>query len=166
MKYRWFNFKAEIWKLWPKGFLEHRPIFAGNSRSTGISQLRAGKTLSKRPRSHFLSTGHLLPYMWVSFQPLDPSRYLSSFLSWRQKSKNIQFFTNFQCQLQKKSLAYCFGLNFNTTDLPNRYTPKYSGVPEKLTWFQQFGLKIFPKEGDADFLPQKNAFFWVFFFTK
>ena len=64
---------------------------------------------------------------------------------------------------KKKSLAYCFGLNFNTTDLPNRYTPKYSGVPEKLTWFQQFGLKIFPKEGDADFLPQKNAFFWVFF---
>ena len=39
------------------------PNFSGNSRSTGISQFRAGKTRSKRPRSHFLSTGHLLPYM-------------------------------------------------------------------------------------------------------
>ena len=69
-------------KLWPANFLEHLPIFAGNSRSTGISQLRAGKTRSKRPRSHCLSTGHLLPYMWASFHPLDPSRYLSSFSSW------------------------------------------------------------------------------------
>ena len=31
-------------KLRPGGFLEHRPIFAGNSRSTDISQLRVGKT--------------------------------------------------------------------------------------------------------------------------
>ena len=46
-------------KLWPNNFSEHRPIFAGNSRSTGISQLRAGKTRSKRPRSHCLSTLHI-----------------------------------------------------------------------------------------------------------
>ena len=69
-------------KLWPPSFLQHLPIFAGNSRFTGISQLRAGKTRSKRPRSHCLSTGHLLPYMWASFHPLDPSWYLSSFSSW------------------------------------------------------------------------------------
>ena len=50
-------------KLWPANFLEHLPIFAGNSRFTGISQLRAGKTRSKQPRSHCLSTVHLLPYM-------------------------------------------------------------------------------------------------------
>ena len=29
-------------KLWPNNFGKHRPIFAGNSRSTGIYQLRAG----------------------------------------------------------------------------------------------------------------------------
>ena len=75
----------------------HCSSFAGNSRSTGISQLQAGKTLSKRPCSHFLSTGHLLPYMWASFYPLDPSRYLSSFSSWRPKSKKIPFFTNLRC---------------------------------------------------------------------
>ena len=56
-------------KLSPPNFLEHPPIFAGNSRSTGISQLRAGKTRSKRPRSHCLSTRPLLPYMWASFYP-------------------------------------------------------------------------------------------------
>ena len=76
-------------------FLEHRPIFAGNLRSTGISQLQRGKTRSKRPRSHCLSTVHLLPYMWASFYPLDPSRYLSSFSSWRPKSKKFPFFTNY-----------------------------------------------------------------------
>ena len=27
----------------------------------------------------------------------------------------------------------------------NRYTPNFSGVPQKLTWCQQFGLQIFPK---------------------
>ena len=50
-------------KLYLGKFFQHLPIFAGNSRFTGISQLRAGKTRSKRPRSHCLSTGHLLPYM-------------------------------------------------------------------------------------------------------
>ena len=27
----------------------------------------------------------------------------------------------------------------------NRYTPNFSGVTQKLTWCQQFGLQIFPK---------------------
>merc|ERR1712004_860455 len=85
-------------KLRPGGFLLHRPIFAGNSRFTGISQLRAGKTRSKRPHTHCLSTVHLLPYMWASFYPLDPSRYLSSILSWRPKTKNFPFFTKFHCR--------------------------------------------------------------------
>ena len=133
----------------------------------GISQLRAAKTLSKRARSHFSPKRRLFPFVFRAFHllwPITISLFVFELLSRvrRRKSKNIQFFTNFQCQLQKKSLAYCFGLNFNTTDLPNRYTPKYSGVPEKLTWFQQFGLKIFPKEGDADFLPQKNGVFRYF----
>ena len=30
----------------------------------------------------------------------------------------------------------------------NRYTPNFSGVSQKLTWCQQFGLQIFPKWGD------------------
>ena len=57
---------------------------------------------AKRPRSHCLSTMHLLPYMWASFYPLDPSRYLFSFSSWRPKTKKFPFFTNFHGHLQKK----------------------------------------------------------------
>ena len=30
----------------------------------------------------------------------------------------------------------------------NRYTPNFSGVPQKLTWCQQFGLQIFQRLGD------------------
>ena len=39
-------------------------------------------------------TVHLLPYMWASFHPLDPSRYLSSFSSWRPKTKKFPFSWN------------------------------------------------------------------------
>ena len=92
-------------KLRLGGFLLHLPIFDGNSRFTGISQLRAGKTRSKRPRSHCLSTVHLLPYMWASFYPLDPSRYLSSFPSWRPKTKKFPFFTNLHVALVKKFIG-------------------------------------------------------------
>ena len=102
-----------------------RRIFAGNSRFSGISQLRAGKTRSKQPRSHCLSTVHLLPYMWASFYPLDSSRYLSSFPSWRPKTKKFPFFTNFHFTLVKKASACC-GLNFDATDLPNSsFEPLY-----------------------------------------
>ena len=45
----------------------------------------------------------------------------------------------------------------------NGYTPNFSGVPQKLTWCQQFGLQIFPNRGDAHILPQKNAVFRCFF---
>ena len=41
----------------------------------------------------------------------------------------------------------------------NRYTPNFSGVPQKLAWCQQFGLQIFPKLGDAHNCPQKNRCF-------
>ena len=154
-------------KLWPANFLEHLPIFAGNSRSTGISQLRAGKTRSKRPRSHWLSTVHLLPYMWASFYPLDPSRYLSSFSSWRPKSKKFPFFHEFPFRFGKKirwaaADSILTPLTFPIASL-NRYNPKFSGIPQKLTWCQQFGLQIFPKWGDAHILPQKNAVFRCFF---
>ena len=44
----------------------------------------------------------------------------------------------------------------------NRYTPNFSGVPQKLTWCQQFGLQILPKWGDAHICPQKNAVFRCF----
>ena len=56
----------------------------------------------KHPDFHCLSTVNLLPYMWASFYPLDPSRYLSSFSSWRPKTKKFPFFTNLRDALVKK----------------------------------------------------------------
>ena len=41
----------------------------------------------------------------------------------------------------------------------NRYTPNFSGVTQKLTWCQQFGLQILPKWGDADIFLLKMAVF-------
>ena len=45
----------------------------------------------------------------------------------------------------------------------NRYTPNFSGVTQKLTWCQQFGLQIFPKWGDADIFRLEMAVFRCFF---
>ena len=45
----------------------------------------------------------------------------------------------------------------------NRYTPNFSGLPQNLTWCQQFGLQIFPKWGDADIFRLEMAVFRCFF---
>ena len=108
-------------KLWPLSFFQHLPIFAGNSRSTVISQLRAGKTRSKRPRSHWLSTVHLLPYMWASFYPLDPSQYLSSFSSWRPKSKKTK--PSKQCKSLIWILIFAFEFICILSIVFTQYTP-------------------------------------------
>ena len=54
-------------KLWPGGFFQHRPNFAGSLRSTSISQLWSVKTRSKRPRIQFLPKRQciaiILPFM-------------------------------------------------------------------------------------------------------
>ena len=44
----------------------------------------------------------------------------------------------------------------------NRYTPNFSGVTQKLTLGQQFGLHIFPKWGDADIFRLEMAVLGVF----
>ena len=52
--------------------MAYNVIFGGNLRSTGISQLRAGKTLSKKGRNLFLSQRRLFPYLYRPFQLLWP----------------------------------------------------------------------------------------------
>ena len=47
----------------------------------------------------------------------------------------------------------------------NRYTPDFSGVPQKLTWCQQFCHQVLPKWGDADLCPLKGAVFRCFFYS-
>ena len=67
----------------------------------------------------------------------------------RGQSKQIPFFTNYHFALVKKvrrpaSDSILMPPTFPIASL-NRYTPNFSGVPQKLTWCQQFGLQIFPK---------------------
>ena len=123
----------------------HCPNFAGSSRSTGISQLRAGKTLSKRARSHFSSTRRLFPYVYRPshlFRPITISLFVFKLE-----------FHEFPFQFGKRFCRPAAASILMPRTLPiaslNHYTPKFSGVAQKLTWCQQFGLQIF----------QKNAFF-------
>ena len=132
-------------RLRPANFLQHLPIFAGNSRFTGISQLRAGKTRSKRPRSHCLSTGHFLPICEHHWTHPDIS------LPFRAGGRRLKIsvFHEFACRFGKKIRRPAADSILMPPTFPiarlNHYTPNFSGLPQKLTWCQQFGLQIFPK---------------------
>ena len=153
-------------KLLPNNFSLHCLIFAGNSRSTGISQLGAGKTGSKRARSHFLPKMRLFPYVYQPFHLLWP--ITSSLFVFRLGRGLREFFSIFHevaCPhvffCRPAAVSILMPLTFSIASL-NRYAPNFSGVPHKLTWCQQFGLHIFPKWGDAHIRPQKNAVLGVF----
>ena len=92
-------------KLRPANFLLHLPIFAGNSHFTGISQLRAGKTRAKRPRSHCLSTMHLLPYIGHHLTHWTHPDISLRFRAGGRRVKNFRFFTNFHFALVKKFVS-------------------------------------------------------------
>ena len=65
-----------------------------------------------------------------------------------RRVKKNQFFTNlyvrkrFFCRPSADPIL--MPLTFPIASL-NHYTPNFSGVTQKLTWCQQFGLQIFPK---------------------
>ena len=67
MKYRWFNGWAEFWKLWPYLRFQHRPIFAGNSRSTGILQ---DVRVLQANRTQLSTTSETLSYLASKFDKL------------------------------------------------------------------------------------------------
>ena len=133
-------------KLRPAKFSLHHPSFAGNSRSTDIPQLQAGKTLSKRARSHF----SFVPLCITAFSPFMAHHNISlRFRAGGQRVKNFSFFHEFACPhanyfCQAAADSILMPPTFPIASL-NRYTPNFSGVPQKLTWCQQFGLQIFPK---------------------
>ena len=125
----------------PANFEEPHPNFAGNSRSNGISQLQAGKTLSKRARSHFLPKGVCSPMYFSIFTFYGPPQYLSWFSSWRPKRRKFQFFTNLHVRPHANffwwpaAASILIPPTFHIACL-NHYTPKFSGVAQKLTWSQ------------------------------
>ena len=84
----------------------------------------------------------------------------------RSNLQKISLFHEFSCRFGKKNRrpaadSILMPPTFHIARL-NRYTPNFSGVPQKLTWCQQFGLQIFPTWGDADFFTRKCLFLVVF----
>ena len=63
-------------KLWPGGFFQHCPNFAGNSLSTGISQLRAGKNGQKGPAATFRPKGVCPPIYTGLLWPITTSLFV------------------------------------------------------------------------------------------
>ena len=87
--------------LWPYLRFQHLLNFAGNSFSTSISKLQAGKRRSKKPRSQFFAQKASVPLHNPAFPLFAPSQYLSSFSSYRPKSIKDKFFTSFRVALVK-----------------------------------------------------------------
>ena len=110
----------------PKGFAEHRPIFAGNSRSTGISQLWAGKTGSKKSAPFHI---HILNPECIRTPLVLASKKFS--LNGMERFTKMFHFSrifvsahDFFCQLAADSILK--PLTFPIVSL-NSYTPKFSG---------------------------------------
>ena len=138
----------------------HFPILAGNSRSTGISQLRAGKTRSKK----FYPPFQRYSESWVQKDSVSTCLKkisVENFWVWSDLRK-ISVFNEFAKKIRWPAAdSILMPPTFPIARL-NRYTQNFLGVPQKLTWCQQFGLQIFPKWGDAEKPPQKTLFLGVF----
>ena len=107
----------------------------------------------------FASNGNKIHYLnpkcakipWV----LSPKKSPIDNFGLRSVSPKNSLFSPFSVQQRKEKLrarvrSILMPPTFHIASL-NRYTPKFSGVPHKLTWCHQFGLQVLPKSGDADF---------------
>ena len=94
------------------------------------------------PAATFRPKGLCSPMYNGLFTFYCPSQYISSFSRWRRKSEKFPFFT------KKNRLPVAVSIlmppTFPISSL-NRYTPKFSGLTQKLAWCQQFGLQVLPK---------------------
>ena len=166
MTSRWFILEPIFWKLWPCLFFWHLIILLTDpilSHSPNFGRPKQGQTF-------------VVPTFHIHF--LNPECVR---IPWVLAPKNFHV-QNFRVRsvLQKSSIFHWFLLpppkkkyraRVPTILMPetfpiaslNRYTPNFSGVPQKLTWCQQFGLQIFPKWGDADICRLEMAVFRCFF---
>ena len=104
-----------------------------------------------------------LCFFWV----LPPKNFPVENFRWRSDLRKFSVFHEFSFHVGKKNRrpatdSILMPPTFHIARL-NRYTPNFSGVPQKLTWCQQFGLQIFPKWGDADICRLEMAVFRCFF---
>ena len=106
------------------------PNFVGNSRSSGISQLLAGKDGQKGPSAIF-----------VIFVPL-------LFWGTALRVKKIHFhkspFPHAKQFCRPAAVSILIPPTFYIASL-HSYTPKVLKVLQKWIWCQQFGLQVLPK---------------------
>ena len=93
---------------------------------------------------HFLNP-ECVTIPWV----LAPKKFPIENFRVRSDLQKISLFHEFSCRFDNKNRrpaadSILMPPTFHIARL-NRYTPNFSGVPQKLTWCQQFGLQIFPK---------------------
>ena len=97
------------------------------------------------PAATFCQQGICCPVCKPHFTPRTHPDISLRFRAGGRRVKNFRFSRicmsarDFFCQPAADSI-----LTFPIASL-NRYTPNFSGVTQKLTWCQQFGLQIFPK---------------------
>ena len=106
------------------------PYFAGNLRSTGISQLRAGKTRSKKSSTPPFHIHNLKPECARIPRVLAPKKIpVENFRVWSDLRKISVFFSRISIATCKKNLSACWGLNIDATNLPNsQFEPIYPEV--------------------------------------
>ena len=98
----------------------------------------------KKGRSHFSSKRRLFPYI-----PFMAYHNISVCFRAGGRRVKISIFHEFPFCFGKKLCrpaadSILLPPNFHMASL-NRYTPNFSGVTQKLTWCQQFGLQVLPK---------------------
>ena len=108
------------------------PYFAGNLRSTGISQLRAGKTRSKKSSTPPFHIHNLKPECARIPRVLAPKKIpVENFRVWSDLRKISVFFHEFPLPLAKKICRPAGDSILMPPTFPiaslNRFTPKFSG---------------------------------------
>ena len=112
------------------------PYFAGNLRSTGISQLRAGKTRSKKSSTPPFHIHNLKPECARIPRVLAPKKIpVENFRVWSDLRKISVFFSRISIATCKKNLSATCKLNFDANDLPHSqfeplYPKVFRGTPE------------------------------------
>ena len=73
-----------------------------------------------------------------------------------------------KCRFSPISVSPCCGINFEASDLPHlkRYFHKFSGLPQKLTCCELFGLQLLPNSEECIFFTPERLFLGVVFGQK
>ena len=154
--------------MWPTGFLENVLVLLATRVLPASPNFGQGKHGQKNVYTPLLCR-HSESWVIKDSVALAQKKFPLKNFGYGAIYENFPFFTKlrvcmrFFCRSAPDSLL--MPLTFPIDSL-NRYTPRISGLPQKLTWYQQFGVQIFAKWGDAVFLHRKTLFLGFFGLNK